>query len=1060
MPKQGPRIPHAQPVDGPPPAHIPAGERTETANGEGWLVGGGEMGALIRSLDWSKTAIGPRESWPQSLRTAVSICLNSRFPILIWWGPEFVKLYNDAYRLFLGSKHPGSLGAPGHDVWPEIWHIIGPMLESVLHDGSATWSDDQLLMLERNGYSEECYFTFSYSPIRDEWGGVGGVFSVVSETTGRVLSERRLKALRELAVRTNEARTVQAACDGIATALAAAAADLPFALLYLLDRDCTTARLTGTAGIAPGGPASPEVVPLTLAREAARSADDEARRGAWPLARVVGSWETATVSDVRARFGPLGAGALADSPDMAVVVPVPAAGQQQLAGVLIMGLNPHRELDDAYRDFFGLVAGNVATALANARSYEEERERAEALAELDRAKTAFFSNVSHEFRTPLTLSLAPVEDALADGANPLPDVQRERLEIVRRNNLRLLKLVNTLLDFSRIEAGRVQATYEPTDLASYTTELAGVFRSLIEQAGLRFTMACSPLPEPVYVDRAMWEKIVLNLLSNAFKFTFEGEIAVRLRADTDGTVVLEVRDTGVGIPADELARVFERYHRIQGQSSRTYEGTGIGLALVQELVHQHGGSITATSAENRGTTFIVRIPPGRAHLPVDHIGRTDADAAVALDAQAYVEEAARWLPGAPGGTVSPAVAQEVAGTAGAAERRARIVLADDNADLRDYLSRLLGARYQVTAVPDGAAALAAARERPPDLVLSDVMMPGLDGFALLRELRGDPRTQDVPVVLLSARAGEEATIEGLEAGADDYLIKPFSAGEVLARVRTHVELGRIRRELAARAHELEEANGQLEALLGIVTHELRNPLAAIHASLQLAQRRIQAGAIQAGATTAPAGAMASARADAAARVITLLERAERQAERIDRLVGDLLDASRVAVDKLTLEQRECDLAAVVQRAVEDERMMHPARMIVYAQEQPGPVPVMADVDRIGQVVTNYLTNALKYSPDNALITVSLECAEGQARVAVRDCGPGIPPGDLEHIWDRFHRVPGIEARAGADAGLGLGLYICRTLIERHGGTVAVDSVVGQGSTFSFTLPLAKPAPDR
>ena len=230
------------------------------------------------------------------------------------------------------------------------------------------------------------------------------------------------------------------------------------------------------------------------------------------------------------------------------MLPIPSTRAHEPAGLLVAGVSARLRLDEQYRGFLELVAGQIGTAVANARAYEEEKKRAEALAELDRAKTAFFSNVSHEFRTPLTLMLGPVEDALADPAEPLPPRQRERLETAHRSSLRLLKLVNTLLDFSRIEAGRVQAVYEPTDLAALTAELASNFRSACEKAGLRLVVDCPPLPQPVYVDRDMWEKVVLNLLSNAFKFTFEGEIAVRLRAVGDA-VELAVHDTGTGIPA-------------------------------------------------------------------------------------------------------------------------------------------------------------------------------------------------------------------------------------------------------------------------------------------------------------------------------------------------------------------------------------------------------------------------------------------------------------------------------------------------------------------------------
>jgi PAS domain S-box-containing protein len=441
-----------------------------------------------------------------------------------------------------------------------------------------------------------------------------------------------------------------------------------------------------------------------------------------------------------------------------------------------------------------LAAGQIATAVANARAYEVEKRRAEALAEIDRAKTAFFSNVSHEFRTPLTLMLGPLEDALerGDGASA---VDHEQLALIHRNGLRLLKLVNTLLDFSRIEAGRFEASYEPVDLPAYTAELASVFRSAIEKAGMRLIVNCPPLVDPVYVDREMWEKIVLNLLSNAFKFTLKGEVEVALE-DADARVELRVRDTGVGIPRSELPHLFERFHRAKGTRGRTYEGTGIGLALVQELAKLHGGQVGVESVYGKGSTFTVSLPKGSAHLPQDCLERSRTLASTALGAMPYVEEALRWLP-ADSSTPDPGtVPSDFTVNAQGAKHRtdgAHVLLADDNADMRDYIKRLLGSRYKVEAVADGQSALNAARERTPDLVLSDVMMPTLDGFSLLRALRSDPNLKAVPVILLSARTGEESRVEGLEAGADDYLTKPFSARELLARVRSQLEMAQLRR---------------------------------------------------------------------------------------------------------------------------------------------------------------------------------------------------------------------------------------------------------------------------
>src|SRR5262249_28855670 len=274
--------------------------------------------------------------------------------------------------------------------------------------------------------------------------------------------------------------------------------------------------------------------------------------------------------------------------------------------------------------------------------------------------------------------------------------------------------------FSRIEARRAQASYEPTDLAGLTAELASNFRSACERAGLRLVIDCPALPEPVYVDRDMWEKIVLNLLSNAFKFTFAGEISVAVRA-ADGSAVLTVRDTGTGIAAEAIPRLFERFYRIEGAKGRSHEGTGIGLALVQELAKLHGGAVAAASQLGRGSTFTVRIPFGRAHLSADRIRAERSRASTALHAQAFVAEAMRWLPAA--GTEMEAAAVDIATEQESAGERPRVLIADDNADMREYVRRLLGSRFDVETVADGEAALAAIHRRPPDLVLSDVMMP-------------------------------------------------------------------------------------------------------------------------------------------------------------------------------------------------------------------------------------------------------------------------------------------------------------------------------------------------
>jgi PAS domain S-box-containing protein len=344
-------------------------------------------------------------------------------------------------------------------------------------------------------------------------------------------------------------------------------------------------------------------------------------------------------------------------------------------------------------------------------------------------------------------------------------------------------------------------------LAALTRDLASSFRAAIDRAGLELTIDTPPLSGPIYVDREMWEKIVLNLISNAFKFTFEGSIRVALREAGD-RVELDVADTGIGIAEHELPRLFERFHRIEGARSRSFEGSGIGLALVNELARMHGGTIRVASRWGDGTTFTIALPRGSGHLPQDRVRGERVLASTALGAAPYVEEALHWLPGT---TEPEAVLQDASSVSIDAARpravdarRGCVVIVDDNADMRTYLARILGQQWNVRTFDDGAQALQGIRVALPDAVVTDVMMPNLDGFGLLRALRADPRTSDVPIVMLSARAGESARIEGATSGADDYVVKPFSARELVARVGAQIDLARIRGIATAERARLNE----------------------------------------------------------------------------------------------------------------------------------------------------------------------------------------------------------------------------------------------------------------
>lgn len=979
-----------------------------------FLAGGGEAGALLRAMAWDESPLGPREGWPQSLRTAVSILLNSRYPMFTFWGPEAVQLYNDSYAPILGAKHPWAMGRPGREIWAEIWDTIGPMVDRVVQHGEATFSDDLLLVMERRGFPEETYFTFSYSPIRDESGGIGGLFCACTETTEKVIGERRLRTLRDLAASPLEARNVDDACRRSADVLGQNLADLPFSLLYL-DTPDEGLRLAAWSGAEPGRPYSPR--------------GDREARAAWPLDEAMRELQPVVVEGLAERLPEVPAGPWPEPPSSATLLPLVSRGSERPAGVVVLGASARLAADEPYRDFLALVARQLASSISTARAAEEERRRAEALAELDRAKTTFFSNVSHELRTPLTLMLSPTEDLLA---RDLPADDRAMLEVIHRNGQRLLKLVNTLLDFSRIEAGRVQARFEPTPIARLTAELASVFRAAIEKAGLTFDVRCPPLREPIYVDRDMWEKIVLNLLSNAFKFTFEGSITVTLDEE-DEHAVLRVRDTGTGIADDDLPALFQRFHRVEGARGRTHEGSGIGLALVHELVKLHHGHVTVESEVDRGSTFTVRIPKGHAHLPAGQVEERGERVSTALGAAPFVEEALRWLPEPPTQPERTLDEPTLPSRVGPDEQRACVLVADDNADMREYLARLLAPFHDVVTVADGEAALERALALEPDLVLSDVMMPKLDGLGLLRRLREVPRLASTPVLLLSARAGEEARVEGLEAGADDYLVKPFSARELVARVSGSLALARARRE---KVEAIAEADRRKDDFLATLAHELRNPLAPIRSGLEILEMAVADDA----ALTRPLAIM------------------QRQLAQLVRLVDDLLDVSRIGRGKIELRRARFDLRVAFDSALEATReTIARAGHALTVERAEEPVWVDGDEARLAQVIANLLTNAATYTDPGGHVTARLAALGDDAVVQVQDDGLGLAPEQVEHAFEMFGQVHGPERSM---CGLGIGLALVRSLVDLHGGAVEVESEgLGHGSTFTVRVPRSAPPED-
>lgn len=734
---------------------------------------GGEMGRRFAEFDWDTHPLGSPRDWSAEVRAAVAVALTSRFPIVLWLRPgDLFLMYNDGYAQILADKHPAALGCPAKQVWWEIWPQISPMLTSVIDTGVATWSDDLMLPLMTGGVSQERYFTFTYSPIIGGDGAVTAVFCAVIETTDRVLSERRLHLLNSVAAAVMDAHTVDDAVSSAVAVCDAQPPDLPFIAVYVAGagkgaRDSTLRGAT---------PAVRSLLPGSLAELTDWDTAPRTR-----AARVIGPLED-VIPGITELFGE-------NCPRQALVLPL---GETPGGGAVVIGVNPRRPLDAMYRGFCQLLADQLSAAFASAVSYEQQRQRADALAEMDRAKTAFLTNVSHEFRTPLTLLLGPLDDALTEA--PPGSVLADRLSTAGRNARRLQRLVDSLLDFSRIEAGRANARLECTDVGALTAHIASSFTELCHRAGLELVVDCSPVLADV--DPGMWETIILNLLSNAVKYTLRGSISVEVRADS-GHCVVAMRDTGVGIAAEDLDRLFDRFYRADNFRGRSVEGTGIGLSLVRGLVELHSGTVDIDSELDVGTTVTVRLPQSAGTAA----GRSPAGP---LDeSNPYVAEASQWLtpvPGRDGSTAAP-------------ERsRPLVLIADDNADMRHHLDRVLSAQWETVLAADGESALAATRTLRPDAVVTDVMMPGIDGFGLVAAIRADPELAATPVLMLSARAGPEAVDEGYAGGADDYLPKPFRSQELVDRVRSRLSaVARERDRQRLAASDLVQLDSALQA---------------------------------------------------------------------------------------------------------------------------------------------------------------------------------------------------------------------------------------------------------
>ncbi|RIB29047.1 hypothetical protein C2G38_1271384 [Gigaspora rosea] len=801
----------------------------------------------VYNYDWSSTSLGTMDSWDPAFKNAVTLCLQTAFPAVIYAGPGWVQIYNEAYESVLMTKQ-NAQGKPFKEVWPEIYEQSAALFEIVTTTGKGLFREDELYLLERDGYIEEAYFNYTCSPIFISDGSAYGTFCLVQETTPKVLNARRLKILGEFGRRITEVESLESACHIITKILGDNNVDIPYAMIYLVNRKLNTAsesliaRLITTTfdydcksgWLFPDNlPETPEIIDLTkdvdknyntlieLKREAATYSF--LKCDSWPINLLIKDGDHIKV--------------LLDDGSQAVLLltKISLCDDQVLSAILICGINRRRTLDEKYMEFLKLITNQMNRCLLRARSIEEEKKRSKLLTELNHQKVLFFQGISHELKTPLTLMLSPLDDII--NACPQEAPIMTYFQIIRRNAHRLLKLINTLLQFSNIESEKLDACYRETNIVELTQELVSDFKSMAETLGLDYAIDI-PLADEfnqvvgdkVYLDHDMYETIVFNLCSNALKHTWNGSVTIRLYVDykdKNKMIVLEISDTGVGIPELALPNIFQRFYRVESQSSRSHEGTGIGLALVKELVTFHGGDITVTSVVNKGTTFKCWFPIGCDHLPTDKIQRNNVENPISYGRELYtsrklyLEESSQWVKNSKFDDqndvdklsiddknidIDKMLPKDITFYFSTDnEKKYQILLVDDNNDMRDYLADLLK-EFDVHRACDGQDAIRVLKKlnRLPDLVLSDIMMPNMNGYELLEILRSNVKTQMIPVILLSAKACEESRIKGLDKGADDYLIKPFSTRELIARIQANIELSHLRRKILFKQYKEEE----------------------------------------------------------------------------------------------------------------------------------------------------------------------------------------------------------------------------------------------------------------
>ncbi|MEO7297397.1 MAG: ATP-binding protein [Verrucomicrobiota bacterium] len=681
----------------------------------------------------------------------------------------------------------------------------------------------------------------------------------------------------------------------------------------------------------------------------------------------------------------------------------------------------------------------------NRKALEETNDK---LVELGQVKNRFFANISHELRTPLTLLLSPLETIQNQRGASLDGETRGLLSIMHANGMRLLKLINDLLDLVRLESGRLEAKREPLEMSSFIRGIASAAQQMADNKGIKLETFVEPDFGAVLVDRDKLEKVILNLVFNALKFTPpDGRVELRVvHAGSD--FVLTVTDTGIGIAQKNLPFVFDRFWQADGSSKRKFQGVGIGLSLVKELTELHGGKVQVESEEGKGTKFSVQIPYLAAEIAPANISlapNTDSPEQSSTPASQSEEWLANLYRRA---ELFPVAQQETqTGVEDARSEMPNILIADDEPDMLRFLKSQLKGRFAVTEAADGQQAVERAFGKVPDIILLDMNMPEKDGLQVCRELRANDATKNVPVVMLTARADEETKLAALTAGANDFLPKPFSTTELHVRLKNLLDAHSYQEKLAGKNKVLEQTIEQLKlteaqlvqtekmASLGRLSagiiHEINNPLNYAATGLYTLRKKEK--------FLPP---------DQQVIFSEILTDVEEGISRVKNIVLDLRKFSHPESEPAG----RVEVAPLVQSAL---RFLSSEwkDSVEIQTDIPADFVFVTSQNRLLQVLINLLQNSIDAvkaktfaSGEKPHIAIRAQKNGEQLALRIRDNGDGIDSANMNKIFDPFFTTKDVGS------GMGLGLSICYGIVQEYGGKISVQSERGKYAEFTLEFP--------